>query len=133
MRKLLADAGLADSVQCDSAGTHGYHIGCQPDSRMILAGQRRGLPMTGIARQIKRADLDTFDLILAMDNDNYRALLELSTERNRHKIKRFCSYCIRHSDSEVPDPYYGGPAGFEQVLDLLEDGCEQVLEQIKRT
>lgn len=132
MRRLLDDAGLADKVLCDSAGTHGYHIGDPPDSRMTAAGCRRGLPMTGIARQVTRADLNAFDLILAMDNDNHQALLELSTEHNRHKIRRFCTYCVRHDDTEVPDPYYGGPEGFEHVLDLLEDGCMQILEEIRR-
>lgn len=133
MRRLLADAGLADKVRCDSAGTHGYHIGAAPDSRMSVAGRRRGLPMTGIARQVTRDDLNAFDLILAMDNDNHQALLELSTEHNRHKIRRFCTYCVQHDDTEVPDPYYGGPASFEHVLDLLEDGCLQILEEIRRT
>lgn len=132
MRRLLDDAGLADKVLCDSAGTHGYHIGDPPDSRMTAAGRRRGLPMTGVARQVTRADLNAFDLILAMDNDNHQALLELSTEHNRHKIRRFCTYCVRHDDTEVPDPYYGGPEGFEHVLDLLEDGCMQILEEIRR-
>jgi protein-tyrosine phosphatase len=67
-----------------------------------------------------------------MDNDNHQALLELSTEHNRHKIRGFCTYCVQHDDTEVPDPYYGGPEGFERVLDLLEDGCLQILEEIRR-
>ncbi len=132
MRKLLEDAGLADQVRCDSAGIFGYHTGEPPDSRMTAAGRRRGLPMTGIARQVTRDDLDTFDLILAMDNDNHQALLKLSSEHNRHKIRRLCTYCVRHNDTEVPDPYYGGPEGFEHVLDLLDDGCTQILQEIKR-
>jgi protein-tyrosine phosphatase len=132
MRKLLEDANLADVVRCDSAGTIDYHIGECPDRRMIAAGRKRGLPMTGTARQITREDLDSFDLILAMDDANYRAVLKLSNERNRDKVKRFCSYCVRHQDAEVPDPYYGGAAGFEHVLDLLEDGCTQILEAIRR-
>jgi low molecular weight protein-tyrosine phosphatase len=131
MRKLLEDAGLADAVHCDSAGTFGYHIGDPPDRRMVAAGRRRGLPMTGIARQVTRKDLSVFDLILAMDNDNHQALLKLSDESNRHKVRRFCAYCVRHNDSEVPDPYYGGAEGFDHVLDLLEDGCTQILQEIR--
>lgn len=131
MRKLLEDAELIHEVRCDSAGIIGYHTGDPPDPRMYAAGRRRGLPMTGQARQVTRADLNDFDLILAMDDDNHTDLLKLSTEHNRHKIKRFCEYCVVHPDKEVPDPYYGGPAGFEQVLDLLEDGCAQILRLIQ--
>nr|WP_281384346.1 low molecular weight protein-tyrosine-phosphatase [Pelagicoccus albus] len=131
MRKLLEDAGLADSVKCDSAGTIGYHTGNPPDPRMTVAGKKRGLPMTGSARQVTAEDLDEFDLILAMDDANYADLLALSTPENEHKIKRFCDFCIQHPDTEVPDPYYGGAQGFEHVLDLLEDGCLQILKEIQ--
>lgn len=129
MRKLLADAGI-EQVRCDSAGTHHYHVGEPPDSRMIAAGVQRGLPMTGTARQATRQDLDEFDLILAMDDDNYAQLLKLSTPENRAKIKKFCSYCMQHTDGFVPDPYYGNSADFEHVLNLLEDGCQQILQHI---
>src|SRR4051812_14691004 len=84
MRKLLKDAELAEIVSCDSAGTHGYHIGHAPDSRIIEAGCKRGLPMTGAARKVTSNDLDTFDLILAMDDANFDALIHLSNENNRH-------------------------------------------------
>lgn len=131
MRKLLQDAGLADEVVCDSAGIIGYHVGEPPDARMRTAGIKRGLPMTGIARQVTRADLNHFDLVLAMDYENFTNLVSLSTTHNRHKIKRFCEYCRQHSVAEVPDPYYGGVSGFEHVLDLLEDGCSQILSEIK--
>ncbi len=132
MRKLLQDAGLADAVRCDSAGTIGYHTGNSPDPRMSAAGRKRGLPMTGSARQVTPQDLDRFDLVLAMDDENFADLERISTPENRHKIKRFCDYCIQHSDTEVPDPYYGGAQGFEHVLDLLEDGCQQILKQIAK-
>src|SRR5438128_1934447 len=122
MRKLLHDAGLADKVIIDSAGTHGYHIGHPPDSRMIHAGRKRGLPMTGAARKVTRQDIDAFDLMLAMGEDNYLELIRLATEHNRHKIKRFVSYCVKHKADEVPDPYYGDINDFEHVLNLLEDG-----------
>ena len=131
MRKVLEDAGLDQRVRCDSAGTLGYHIGHAPDSRMISAGRKRGLPMTGSARKVTRNDLDAFDLILAMDDDNYSELMRLSTDDNRHKVKRFVSDCTKHHDSEVPDPYYGDVSDFEHVLDMLEDGCAQILKEIR--
>jgi protein-tyrosine phosphatase len=130
MRKMLTDAGLADKVRLDSAGTHGYHIGHPPDSRMIQAGRKRGLPMTGAARKVTPQDIDSFDLVLAMGEDNYQELIRLSTEHNRHKVKRFISYCVRFKDDEVPDPYYGEMRDFEYVLDLLEDGCGEILKRI---
>jgi protein-tyrosine phosphatase len=130
MRQVLMQAGLAEHVLCDSAGIIDYHAGNPPDARMRAAGQRRGLPMTGIARQVTRHDLDRFDLILAMDYDNHSGLLKLATANNRHKIRMFCSYLTQHTDREVPDPYYGGAEGFEYVLDLLEDGCAGILREI---
>ena len=133
MRKLLEEAGLEQEVRCDSAGTIGYHEGNPPDPRMTEAGRKRGLPMTGRARRVAADDLNAFDLILAMDNANYEELLHLASDGNRAKIKRFCDFCAQHEDSEVPDPYYGGPKGFEHVLDLLEDGCWQILQQVKES
>lgn len=133
MRHLLEQAGQGQHITCDSAGTIGYHTGHPPDARMRAAGQRRGLPMTGSARQVNRNDLERFDLIIAMDNNNHAELLKLATAHNRHKLRTFCSYVRQHPDREVPDPYYGGPEGFEHVLDLLEDGCSQLLREIQAT
>lgn len=131
MRQLLQDAGLGEEVECDSAGTIGYHRGNPPDPRMSAAGRQRGLPMTGSARQVSPEDLDRFDLVLAMDNENFADLLALAKDSNRDKIKRFCAFCTQHPDTEVPDPYYGGSQGFEHVLDLLEDGCSQILKEVQ--
>ena len=133
MRKLLKDAGLTGEIELDSAGTIGYHTGHSPDPRMSEAGRRRGLPMTGSARQVKPSDLQRFDLILAMDRDNYADLISLaSNDEESSKIKLFCDFCSNHNASEVPDPYYGGAQGFERVLDLLEDGCTQILNMIQK-
>lgn len=131
MRKLLEEAGLDDKVRCDSAGTISYHTGNPPDPRMSAAGRKRGLPMTGSARKVTEQDLEDFDLILAMDDENFTELEHLSPPECRHKIKNFCGYCIHHPDTQVPDPYYGGEQGFEHVLDLLEDGCARILKQIQ--
>ena len=133
MRNLLEQAGLANVVSCDSAGVLGYHTGDAPDARMCAAGRRRGLPMTGVARQVHQSDFERFDLILAMDDSNYSALQRLADDQHRHKVQRFCEWCERFEVNEVPDPYYGGPEGFEHVLDLLEDGCNQLLQHIQQS
>lgn len=132
MRSLLKDAGLEQTVICDSSGTISSHQGNAPDPRMSAAGKRRGLPMTGSARGTTLEDLQRFDLIAAMDNANLADLRQI--DRNgeaNHKIRLFCTFCQTHDDTEVPDPYYGGPQGFEHVLDLLEDGCSEILKLIQ--
>lgn len=116
-------------IECDSAGTIGYHAGDAPDRRMTAAAAKRGIKLTGRARQIQATDLDSFDLILTMDEENYLNVRSLATcEQQSRKIRRFCEFCQDHDETEVPDPYYGGGAGFERVLDLLEDGCQHILE-----
>ena len=125
MNHLLAKEGLAAQFEVDSAGTAGYHIGNPPDGRMTKAARDRGIAMKGRARQVKPADFEEFDWIFAMDRSNYE---DLAAVRRRcanptAKLVLFCDFCEEHDESEVPDPYYGGPEGFEKVLDLLEDGC----------
>ncbi|CAO2207571.1 unnamed protein product [Urochloa humidicola] len=138
-RNLVSKRGLNSKFLIDSAGTIGYHEGNKADSRMRSASKKRGIEVTSISRPIKPSDFRDFDLILAMDRQNYEDILN-SFERWRHKeplpdsapnkVKLMCSYCKRHTESEVPDPYYGGPQGFEKVLDLLEDACESLLDSI---
>lgn len=130
MRRKLEEAGLATAIRCDSAGTHGYHIGAPPDSRMISAGRSRGLPMTGTGRKVSSNDIDEFDLILAMDNQNHSALMHLTNETNHHKVKRFCEFVTDLTHTEVPDPYYGDAHDFELVLDILNDGCAEIVRRI---
>ncbi|CAL5000571.1 unnamed protein product [Urochloa decumbens] len=137
-RNLVSKRGLDSKFLIDSAGTIGYHEGNKADSRMISASKKRGIEVTSRSRPIKPSDFRDFDLILAMDRQNYDILN--SFERWRHKeplpdsapnkVKLMCSYCKRHTESEVPDPYYGGPQGFEKVLDLLDDACESLLDSI---
>lgn len=128
-RKLAADSGREKEFVVDSAGTIGYHHGAAPDPRMSATLQRRGYTVTGKARRISVYDLDKFDLILTMDEENLTAVQKLdSTGANRHKIRPFVEFCSHNSDPRVPDPYYGGQRGFEHVLQLLEDGCGGVLE-----
>lgn len=131
MNHLVAQAGLSDRVVCDSAGTGGYHIGSPPDRRMTLAAKSRGISLQGQARQFKKSDFDHFDLILAMDQENYRDILSLDpTGCHRHKVRLMCDFCQHHQEQEVPDPYYGGAEGFNNVIDLLLDACEGLLEQV---
>ncbi len=132
MNHLVQQAGLSDEIICDSAGTSSYHIGSTPDRRMNLAAKKRGIELVGNARQFIRQDFEEFDLILAMDRDNYSDILSLDRAGiYKEKVRLMCVFCTRHSLKEVPDPYYGGPEGFDRVIDLLFDACEGLLEQVK--
>ena len=131
---LVDREGLNDSIVVDSAGTYGGHAGERSDIRMRRAAAARGIEMTHRARQVKEVDFENFDRIIAMDDNNYEALFRLAPDRDaQNKIFRFREYLRRHSDwSYIPDPYYEGHEGFELVLDLLEDGCATLLEEVKR-
>lgn len=133
MRSLVEAEGLEDSFQIDSAGTIGFHTGNPPDHRMTQAAQNRGIEMKGRARQVKANDLIDFDWVFAMDHENFSELksIEKSSPDATAKIVLFCDFCEDHAEKEVPDPYYGGPEGFEKVLDLLEDGCSNFLNKWK--
>lgn len=131
MRQLLEASGFSH-IRCDSAGTMDAHRGNPPDARMAAAGKRRGLPMTGSARGVQPEDFDNFDLILAMDQANLEDLRRLAPEAaSLNNVRMFCEFCRKFEETEVPDPYYGGLDGFERVLDLLEDGCRGLLEEIR--
>ncbi len=125
--------GLSDSVVVDSAGTYGGHAGERSDARMRRAAAARGIEMTHRARQVKEVDFERFDRIIAMDDNNYEALFRLAPDRDaQNKIFRFSEYLRHHKDwSYIPDPYYEGHEGFELVLDLLEDGCATLLEELR--
>lgn len=126
-RKLVADAGLSDAIDIDSAGTHGYHIGKMADSRARAAAKRRGYALDAIrARQIASDDFERFDYVLAMDRDNLALLREQASPAFHSRISLFLQFASGR-DGEVPDPYYGGAAGFEKVLDLVEDASRDLL------
>ncbi len=132
MRYLSEQEGLSEQIICDSAGTSSYHIGSSPDARMQSAAAKRGIQLMGEARQFEKSDFEAFDLILAMDRENYRNILRLDPQgRYQHKVKMMCDYATHHQEKDVPDPYYGGVEGFEQVIDLLLDACEGLLTEIK--
>ncbi|MEO0802455.1 MAG: low molecular weight protein-tyrosine-phosphatase [Cyanobacteria bacterium J06642_2] len=131
MRYLVEEAGLSDRITCDSAGTSSYHIGSPPDRRMQQAARAKGMTLTGEARQFRAEDLEAFDLILAMDRQNYRDILRLDPEgRYADKVKMMCDYCTEYPDREVPDPYYGGGDGFRYVVELLQDACSGLLREM---
>ncbi len=133
LAKMVAEAGLSEQIVIDSAGTLGMHAGNPADSRMRTAATKRGYHLTSRARQVTASDLEDFDLILAMDKDNHRNVLKLAkTNAQRERVRLFCSFCEKHLEREVPDPYYGQSQGFEYVLDLLEDGCTGVLKWAQR-
>ncbi|ATC66179.1 protein tyrosine phosphatase [Nibricoccus aquaticus] len=132
MRTLVAKAGRSAQVEIGSAGTIGMHAGELPDARMRAAALKRGYALTSRARKFTAEDFAAYDLILTMDEENRRNVLALAkTEEDRARVRAFCEFCERHDDEEVPDPYYGGPQGFEHVLDLLEDGCRGILESLR--
>jgi len=131
MNHLIKKAGLGDRITCDSAGTGGYHIGSPPDRRMALAARKRDIELLGEARQFQRKDFENFDLILAMDRDNYRNILAVDTAgKYKDKVRLICDFCQKYDLKEVPDPYYGGPEGFDRVIDLLMDAQAGLLEYI---
>ncbi len=134
MNHLIEQAGLSDKIICDSAGTSSYHIGSQPDRRMNAAAVAKlGITLRGRARQFVKADFQEFDLILAMDRDNYDDIISLdATGKYHNKVHLMCEFCSRHKLKEVPDPYYGGTEGFNQVIDLLVDACEGLLQYVSQ-
>jgi protein-tyrosine phosphatase len=131
-RKLLEVRGLNDKISCDSAGTIGSHQGNPPDSRMKQAALGRSLKISGAARMINNQDYQKADLIVTMDDFNFSEVNKLVPDESfKSKIRPFCDF-VTSSDREVPDPYYGGPSGFEKVLDLLDDGCVQLLDHLEK-
>jgi protein-tyrosine phosphatase len=131
MNRLIADRGLSDLIQCDSAGTSDYHVGAAPDIRMTQAASKSGVTLTGRSRQFEILDFNTFDFILAMDRANYQSLILLDrTGQFKDKVRLMCDFCQTFSEKDVPDPYYGGPDGFKYVIDLLMDACNGLLEYV---
>ncbi|WP_150721463.1 low molecular weight protein-tyrosine-phosphatase [Pandoraea capi] len=127
-RHRLAEAGLAEIVDVDSAGTHSYHIGHAPDARTQDAAQRRGYDLSALrARLVEADDFERFDWIVAMDDANVADLVARCPAQYRHKIVRLMDFATHHDATEVPDPYYGGAQGFETVLDYIEDGLDGLL------
>jgi protein-tyrosine phosphatase len=134
-RRLVRDEGLGEDIEIDSAGTGDWHVGEPPDSRSAEAALRRGIDLEGSARQFARADFERFDLILAMDERNRDALLELAPDDDaRAKVRLFREFDPASNgggDLDVPDPYFGGEQGFEHVLDLVDAAARGLLDDIR--
>jgi len=130
---LIEKYGLQSELQCDSAGTDAYHSGDQADYRMMQFALKRGYRLTSISRRVSpKYDFDRFDYIIGMDKQNVRDLKLLSrNEDDRNKISLMTDYCSDKRYDSVPDPYYGGAAGFELVLNILEDACEGLIRELQ--
>lgn len=133
MEDFVTKAGLNERIKIDSAGTYGGHAGDLPDMRMRIAAARRGYNLTHRARKVREDDFYDFDMIIVMDDSNYENVTRLAPERKYlDKVYRFVEFSKNHPEwSYVPDPYYEGHEGFELVLDLLEDGCQELLNRLK--
>lgn len=134
LRALAQRSGLGAALTIASCGTGDWHVGHLPDPRMREHGKRRGYDLVSRARQIDpKVDFDTYDLILTMDDKNYRDVLQLApNEAAKKKVRGMCAYLSTRAEKEVPDPYFGGPEGFDLVLDILEEACGNLLEDARR-
>jgi len=131
LQHMVDQAGLGGAFDIESAGTIGFHTGAPPDDRMRQVMRARGIPVVGRSKQLDSFDLEYYDLILAMDCDNLEGARSLDRKGQYHgKIRLFCEYCTEHDETEVPDPYYGGDRGFERVMDIIEDGCRNLLKEL---
>jgi protein-tyrosine phosphatase len=134
MRALIERDGLQGEIEVDSAGTGSWHVGSPPDERASAAAQARGVPLAGAARQVRRADFEDFDLLLAMDRANLRELRRLAPDENaraRVRLLRDFDPAGDGSERDVPDPYYGADGGFDEVFDLVQAACEGLLAEIQ--
>lgn len=132
MRVVLQREGLDKVVEVDSAGLISYHQGEQADPRMRSHASRRGYHITHLSRPVRMTDFYDFDLIIGMDDSNISRLHDLAPSiEEEAKIHRMTEYCVNKVADHVPDPYYGGAQGFENVIDILEDACEGLLQKIK--
>jgi len=132
-RKKLMDHGLDTLVDVDSAGTHNYHPRSPPDGRSQVHAAKRGYDLSGLrARQIHEEDFGRHDLILVMDWDNLALVQEECPSKYQSKVRRLTEFCIQHDSPVIPDPYYGGPDGFDHVLDLVEDACDGLIQHVRQ-
>ncbi len=132
MRTILQREGLDKAIEVDSAGLISYHQGEQADPRMRSHALRRGYHITHLSRPVRMTDFYDFDLIIGMDDSNISRLHDLAPSLDTEaKIHRMTEYCSRMVADHVPDPYYGGAQGFENVIDILEDACEGLLKELR--
>ena len=131
LRKAIREAGLDRHVEVDSAGTHAYHVGSAPDPRAQQAIRQRGVDISTLrGRKVADEDFEVFDYILVMDGDNYDRLIERAPAHHHSKIRRLLSFSRKYPNLDVVDPYYGGPQGFEENLDMIEDAVQGLIREI---
>lgn len=132
-RALVQQRNLHGSIEIDSAGTHAYHVGEPPDRRAQSTATQRGIDLSDLrARPVSSKDFETYDYILAMDEDNYATLMTQCPEDAKQKVHLFLSYAPHLNRREVPDPYYGGQKGFENVFDMIDHAAKGLLDEIER-
>lgn len=135
MRAVVAREGLADEITIDSAGTGSWHVGHPPDRRSTAAARSRGITLDGAARQVTVDDFEDYDLLLAADAENVAALRWMAPDAEAAEkvvlLRAFDPEAVAAGDLDVPDPYYGGDQGFEDVLDLIETACEGLLDTLR--
>lgn len=132
-RKLVEDQGLSHLIKTDSAGTHAYHVGNPPDTRAQATARGRGIDISDLrARQVRPMDYADFDYVLAMDEDNYQILRQQCPAEHSGRLRLFLEFAADLGVREVPDPYYGGSRGFEQVFDLVEAASNGLLDEIRQ-
>ncbi|MCB1724149.1 MAG: low molecular weight phosphotyrosine protein phosphatase [Gammaproteobacteria bacterium] len=132
-RAMVRTAGLEDRIQIDSAGTHAYHVGSAPDRRAAATAAARGIDLSDlVARRVEEVDFEAFDYVLAMDQENFLSLSDICPRQHLDKIQLFMDFAPEMRTREVPDPYYGGPSGFDRVFDLVDAASRALLDDIKR-
>lgn len=132
-RELIRQHGLEDRIEVDSAGTHAYHVGEKPDSRSQRTALERGVDLSDLhARKVDAYDFTLFDYVLAMDHDNFQILKTLCSADQCHKLKLFLAFAPQLNRDDVPDPYYGGPQGFEHVFDMISEAAHGLLHEIQQ-
>ena len=132
LRAAAERRGLGERIRVESAGTHDYHLGDAPDTRSVHHARARGYDLQRLrATQVTRADFDRFDYILAMDRGHLRILRTIAPAKARAKLGLFLEASVQWKGEDVPDPYYGGPEGFEQVLDMVEEAAERWVDRLE--
>ncbi len=130
--KMVREQGLQNQISCDSCGTAAYHVGSQPDSRSVANAKENGLMLRHQARQFEGRDFEDFDHILVMDRSNYEDVRQFAeTDHHLSKMSLMRKYDLNDSDADVPDPYYSGGKGFQNVYDILYRSCQRLLEEVK--
>ncbi len=132
-RHAVKRAGFDHLIECDSAGTHDYHIGEPPDARAQRAASKQGYDMSGLrGRQVGKQDFERFDHVVAMDRHNLELLERMCPPQHTHKLALYGNFHEKYAGQEVPDPYYGGAQGFEQVLDMIEQISAGLLDRLRQ-